>query len=98
MAQIDYKTMSDEDLQKVAKRRYYIKRGFFYHLSIFAVLSAVMLLIYFLTGRGYPWFAWPIGFWGLFVIGHTIGTKRSLNRIDGKPNAVDREAKRLRGK
>lgn len=57
-----------------------------------------MVIIYFLTGRGYPWFAWPIGVWALFILGHIYGTKKSLDAIDGKPTAVDREAARLKDK
>jgi len=92
----DYQSMSEEKLRGIAQRRYFIKRGFTYHLCVFLIVSAVMLLIYFLTGEGYPWFAWPIGLWGLFIIGHIVGTINSLRRIDGKPSAVDREMKRLR--
>ncbi len=95
---IDYKSMSEEKLRNVAQRRYYIKRGFTYHVSLFLIVSALMVLIYFLTGKGYPWFAWPVGFWGLFIIGHIIGTINSLRRIDGKPGGIEREMEKLRKK
>jgi len=94
----DYHGMSDEKLRSIAQRRYFIKRGFAYHLSLFLIVSAVMVLIYFLTGKGYPWFAWPIGLWALFIAGHIVGTINSLRRIDGRPTAVDREMQRLRKK
>jgi len=94
----DYKSMSEDRLREIARRRHFIKRGFYYHLCVFLIVSAVMLLIYFLTGEGFPWFAFPIGLWGLFIIGHIIGTINSLRRIDGRPSAVDREMKRLRKK
>ncbi|MBT3318418.1 MAG: 2TM domain-containing protein [Clostridia bacterium] len=98
MAGSDYKAMSESELRGVAQRRYFIKRGFYYHFGVFLVVCAVMLLLYFLTGEGYPWFAWPIGLWGLFIVGHIVGTINSLRRIDGKPSAVDREMNRLRKK
>jgi len=98
VAENNYKTMSDDRIKEMARRRHYIKRGFFYHLGIFLVICAALVVIYFLTGRGYPWLVWPIGVWLLIVITHLFGTKRSLDRIDGKPDAVDREAARLRKK
>ena len=98
MAGTDYKAMSEGELRGVAQRRYFIKRGFYYHLGVFLVVCAVMKMFYFLTGELYPWFAWPIGLWGLFIIGHIMGTINSLRRIDGKPSAVDREMARLRKK
>jgi len=98
MAEADYKSMSDERIKEIARRRHYIKRGFFYHLGIFLVISVALVVIYLLTGKGYLWPIWPIGVWSLFVITHLFSTKRSLNKIDGKPSAVDREAARLRKK
>jgi hypothetical protein len=98
MAENNYKTMSDERLKEIARRRHYIKRGFFYHLGIFLVISAALVVIYLLTGKGYLWPIWPIGVWSLFVITHLFSTKRSLNKIDGKPNAIDAEMDRLRKK
>jgi len=90
--------LNDEQLRKVAQERVYVKRGYFYTLGAFIVLSGIMVGIYFLTGEGYPWFIWPIAVFGLFLLGHTFGTIRSLRMIDGKPGAVDREFKRLRAK
>ena len=98
MAENNYKTMSDERLKEIARRRHYIKRGFFYHLGIFLVISAALVVIYLLTGKDYLWPIWPIGIWSLFVITHLFSTKRSLKKIDGKPSAVDAEMKRLRKK
>ncbi len=41
-------------------------------------VSLVLVVIWALSGMGYPWFAWPVGIWGALVIGNIVtGESRS---------------------
>jgi hypothetical protein len=35
----------------------------------YLIVNAVLIVIWALSGRGYPWFLWPLGIWGAFVLG-----------------------------
>ena len=96
--QKDYASMNDADVKRYAKMRYYAKRGFFIHLSLYLIISGILVGIYFLTGQGFPWFAIPIGIWALVIIRHFFSMNRSLRRIDGNRDLVDMEADRLKNR
>ncbi|ARN76841.1 hypothetical protein BST97_01850 [Nonlabens spongiae] len=50
-------------------------RGFYHHLLIYIVINAgIAYLNYFIDQWAFPWFLFPLGGWGLGVIGHAIGT------------------------
>jgi len=98
MAENDYRNMDDKKVLKIAKKRVFVKRGFFSHLAVYLVLTAILVIIYFTAGGGYPWFAWPVGIWAVFVIFHALSTVKTLGKIDGKATAAEKEAERLRNK
>ena len=55
--------MTDEEIRKMARERVNEKKGFFIHLVV----------IWTVTGRGFPWFLFPLGGWGIGVIFHFLG-------------------------
>jgi len=65
--------MSDEDIRKLAQRRVTAKKGFFIHLFTYVVINALLVLIwYFVSGAGYPWFLWALGGWGIGLVFHFV--------------------------
>ncbi len=66
--------MSDEEIRKLAQRRVAAKKGFFSNLFSYIVVNAVLVLLwYFVSGAGYPWFLWVMGGWGIGLIFHFFG-------------------------
>lgn len=45
-------------------------RGFAGHLGSYAIITALLIMIYLLSGGGYPWFLWPAGIWGAVIAIH----------------------------
>jgi hypothetical protein len=64
--------MSDEQIYEEARRRVKIKKDFYNNLISYLVVNAVLVVIWALTGRGYPWFLWPLGIWGVFILSHFL--------------------------
>lgn len=63
--------MSDEEIRKLAHSRVAAKKGFFSNLFIYLVVNAFLVLIwYFASGAGYPWFLWVMGGWGIALVFH----------------------------
>lgn len=63
------KQKTEEELYKEASKRVKEKKRFYSGLATYAVVNAVLVVIWALSGRGYPWFLWPLGIWGVFVLG-----------------------------
>ena len=63
------KQMSEDEIYEQASRRVKEKKRFYSGLTTYAVVNAVLVVIWVLSGRGYPWFLWPLGIWGVFVLG-----------------------------
>jgi len=81
----------DEQLWKIAQAR----ASFRSHLAIYAVMSVVFWLVWFLTparaaANVLPWPIWPMFGWGIGVAFHYIGAF-----ITPKSNAAEREYQKL---
>ncbi len=63
------KEPTEEQIYEEARRRVKDKKRFYGGLVTYAVVNAVLVVIWALSGRGYPWFLWPLGIWGVFVLG-----------------------------
>lgn len=66
------KQMTEEQIYEEASRKVKAKKGFYGSLATYAVVNAVLVVIWALSGQGYPWFLWPLGIWGIFVLGHFL--------------------------
>ena len=63
------KEPSEEQIYEEAARRVKERKRFYGGLATYAVVNAVLVVIWALSGRGHPWFLWPLGIWGVFVLG-----------------------------
>jgi hypothetical protein len=85
----------ENDIETVATKRVQARMGFWIHLTLYAITNTALIGIWFVTGRGYPWFVWPMFGWGIGIVGHTvayaIGPGSAAER-----RAIDREVQRLR--
>ena len=89
------KPISEEEIYKEAKRRVKEKRGFWGHFSTWAAVNILLILIWTLSDLGgYPWFVWPLGIWGVFVLFHYLRVFVFERRSD--IGAIEKEAKKIR--
>ncbi len=87
--------MTEEEIYNEARRRVKSKSKFFGDLAAYVVINAGLFLIwYFVAGRGYPWFFWVMGVWGVFLLLDFLRTF-VWNRSMGK-EAIEKEADRIR--
>ena len=70
--------MSDEEVYKLARKRVEEKKGFFSHLAVYIVVNIILILVWaFASGGGFPWFIFPLIFWGIAVLAHFLTVFRS---------------------
>ena len=48
------------------------RRVFLLHLSIYLATNFSLVVIWALTGGGYPWFVFPILGWGIGIVAHGV--------------------------
>lgn len=85
---------NEEELRQLARKRVENRQGFIIHVLLFAAVNVALYAIWRFTGRGYPWFLWPLFGWGIGIVGHAL----SLVFGPGSPSeqrAIDRELRRL---
>ena len=85
--------MEETRLHEVARKRVQMKRGFAIHLMLYAAVNSLLFLIWYLTGKGYPWFLWPLAGWGIGIVANTIAV--IMEFMVPEEDAIDREMKRL---
>jgi hypothetical protein len=87
--------MSEEEIYEEAKKRVKAKRDFYGHLTAYIIVNAILVLVWaFPAGRGYPWFLWPLGGWGIAILINFL----NVFVFPTKPEkaAVEREADKIR--
>lgn len=87
--------ISEEKIYEEARLRVKEKKGFWGHFSAWAAINVMLIIIWALTDLGgYPWFLWPLGGWGVFVLFNFL----NVFVLPGKPekSAIEKEAEKLR--
>lgn len=61
---------SDEELKRIAQTRAEERVGFYRLLSAYVLVNAVLVLIWWFSGAGYPWPLIIILLWGIGVVAY----------------------------
>ena len=85
----------ETDIETVATKRVQARLGFGFHLTFYAITNVALIAIWYVTGRGYPWFVWPMFAWGMAIVAHAIGYAIGPGSA-AERRAIDREVQRLR--
>jgi hypothetical protein len=88
--------LSEEEIYQVARKRVEEKKGFFTHLASYVVVNAMLVIIWAFTSRGYPWFVWPLGGWGVGLVFHFLGVYLFNKETGWERNELKKEAERIR--
>ena len=86
--------MSEEQIYEEAKKRVEEKKGFRNHLIVYIVVNIMLVLIWWFTGAGFPWFVFPLGGWGIGLLFHGLGVYVFSRRSDRQ--AIEREAEKIK--
>jgi hypothetical protein len=57
-----------DELREQARKRLEKRREFGTHVVAYAVVNAMLIATWALTGGGYFWPAWVLGFWGIGLV------------------------------
>ena len=86
--------MSEEELYERARKRVEEKKGFYTHLIAYIAVNILLIIIWAVTGAGFPWFVFPLGGWGIGLILHFLGVFVFGRKSDKA--AIEKEAEKIR--
>ncbi|MFC1953863.1 2TM domain-containing protein [Chloroflexota bacterium] len=90
------KQKSEEEIYEEAKTIVEAKRKFYRDLVAYVIISTLLVFIWaFPAGRGYPWFWFPIGGWGIFIILDYF--KVFVFSKGGYRAAIEKEVEKIKG-
>ena len=88
------KQMTEEQIYEEAKKRVKAMRDFWGNLIFYAVVNIICFLVWVLGDRGYPWFLWVLGPWGVLVILHYLRVFVLAGKSEKR--AIEQEAEKIR--
>jgi hypothetical protein len=66
------KKREQEELYILARKKIE-RRAFYIHLGLYLVFSVILAIVWRSAGKGFPWFAFPVGIWGIVILLHFLG-------------------------
>jgi len=85
---------SEEKIYEEARLRVKAKRDFYGHLTAWAIVNVILIIVWALSSRGYPWFLWPLCIWGVFVLFQYLRVFVFERKSDKA--AIEKEAEKIR--
>ena len=55
------------------KKRFFVGPGLRAHIGIFFIVNVFLVVVWLLSGSGYPWFLWVLAGWGVGLVCHVFG-------------------------
>ena len=88
--------LTEEQIYSAARQRVRQKKDFYNHLAVYIVVNAALVVIWYFTGRGYPWFVWPLLGWGIGIMFHGLDVFVFNKQSAWEQREIEKEAERLR--
>lgn len=63
----------DEEVRAKAEKRVRQKVELLSHIGTYLVINGFLVVVWALSGAGYPWFLWVMAGWGIGLVFHIIG-------------------------
>ena len=87
---------SEKELYEQAKKRVEEKKGFYTHLAVYLAVNTMLIIIWAVTGDGFPWFLFPLGGWGIGILFHFLSIFVFAKTTAWERREIEKEMERLR--
>ena len=89
--------LTEEQIYDLAKRRVEARRDFVIHLIAYVGVNALLVCLWlFVSGRGFPWFVFPLVGWGIGLVAHYFSTSVHREADKVRSARVEKEAEKIR--
>ncbi len=87
-----------ESPRQIAERRVKQRVDLWWHLGSYVIVNAFLVIVWAVTGAGYPWFIWVMIGWGIGIVFHLMQYFMTSYGESSKERMVVREMEKLRGR
>ena len=70
-----------DDQRQWAINRIRVKQAFWLHLTVYLLVNALLVFIWWVTSGDYFWPMWPMLGWGIAVAAHAVGAFAGTSQI-----------------
>ena len=84
-----------DEIRQRAESRVKQRVALISHIGSYIIVNAFLVLIWLITGRGYPWFVWVMVGWGIGVAFHIFGYITGSRGGAALERMVQREMKKI---
>lgn len=89
--------MTEEQVYELAEKRVEARRGFVIHLIVYLGVNTLLVCLWvFVSGRGFPWFIFPLVGWGIGLVSHYFHMSARSEADRGPSARVEKEAEKIR--
>jgi len=88
--------ISEEELYRQASKRVEEKKGFYIHFAVYIAVNIMLVIIWAVTGAGFPWFVFPLGGWGIGILFHFLGVFVFSQQSNWERREIEKEVERLK--
>ena len=88
--------MSEEEIYRKAREKVEEKKGFYVHFIVYILVNIMLIIIWAVTGAGFPWFIFPLGGWGIGVLFHFLGVFVFSRQTSWERREIEKEVERLK--
>jgi len=86
----------DDKVREKAEKRVKERIELLSHIGTYVVINAFLVLIWALSGSGYPWFLWVMGGWGIGLVFHIIGYFSGRRGGAAKDRMIQKEMEKIK--
>ena len=88
--------LSEEELYQQARKVVEEKKGFYIHFTVYVCVNTFLIVIWAVTGAGFPWFIFPMVGWGIGMLFHFLGIFVFNKDTGWEKRQIEKEMERLR--
>lgn len=86
------------ELRAKAEKRVKQRIELLQHMGTYAIINGFLVVVWALTGAGYPWFLWVMAGWGVGLAFHIFGYLAGYRGEATRDRMIDKEVERLKKK
>lgn len=86
--------MEEQSVYNRARERAEAKQGFYVHLTIYAIVGALLVAIDVSASSGSSWAQWPLMGWGIGLLFHALSVFAFRGRSALTERMIERELER----
>jgi hypothetical protein len=88
----------EEELRAKAEERVSERAHLLQHIATYIIVNGFLVIVWALSGAGYPWFLWVMAGWGIGLAAHIVGYFTGTRGQAMRDKMVEKEMERMRNK